>query len=154
MRTAKQALQQSVFKNIINIWILEMWGLVFTWIANLNSKTSAHDRLKNRFDLFLNLKSSFQKYFLVTSNFVSPIQILQIQSSLSISPRGRWAASFLFRLIKAKSLVKKKNQIRLEEKLRVCLVCGVTTCFMRWCIVSSSHEFWWNQPIPHAYTNY
>jgi len=24
---------------------------------------------------------------------------------------------------------------------RVCLVCGVTPCFMRWCVMSSSHEF-------------
>jgi len=27
-------------------------SLVFTWIANLNSKASAHDRSKDSFDLF------------------------------------------------------------------------------------------------------
>jgi hypothetical protein len=36
----------------------------------------------------------------------------------------------------------------------VCLVCAVTLCFMRWCIISSFYQFWWNQPTPHVYTNY
>lgn len=25
---------------------------------------------------------------------------------------------------------------------------------MWWCIISSTHKFWWNQHIPHAYTNH
>jgi hypothetical protein len=29
----------------------------------------------------------------------------------------------------------------------------VQTCFMSWCMISSSHKFWWNQLIPCAYTN-
>lgn len=36
----------------------------------------------------------------------------------------------------------------------VCLVCRVTLWFIKWCIISSSYKFWWNQLISHVYTNY
>jgi hypothetical protein len=36
--------------------------------------------------------------------------------------------------------------------LIVCLVYEITLCFMRWCIINSFHQFWWNQPIPYVYT--
>ena len=43
--------------------------------------------------------------------------------------------------VRAKGVVGLRNHAMLYE---------VDRC----CMMNSSHEFWWNQPIPHAYTNY
>jgi hypothetical protein len=47
------------------------------------------------------------------------------------------------------------NELHFLREHVVCLICGVISCFYEMMDhVSSSHEFWWDQSTPYAYTNY